>query len=135
MPGDNIFIFIEINEVQKIVYYKEQIEWVKILLPGVQQIDFDNNSEGFIIDAAIEIIKNANKIFVSINSSNPSLEPGRITRFMNHLVRQKNKKVNVILNGESTVLEKMGKTLGNDSFYQNLSSEDQKKLIQQFFKD
>ncbi|CAN5531126.1 hypothetical protein BH23BAC1_BH23BAC1_33260 [soil metagenome] len=135
MPGEQILIFIEINEAYKISYFKEQLDWVKKSLSGVQLIDFDNFSEAFIINKAIEVIKEADKIFVLIDQKNSTIEPGSLIRFMTTLVRQKNKKIKILLNGNNALLEKVSKTLGKDHFYQNISMEDQKELIKEFFTD
>lgn len=132
---NKIFIYIEINDLQKVSYQKDQFEWMKRILPEVQLIDFDNFSEAFIIDKSLEILNNSDKIFILIEQKNNSKEHALITRFMNKLVRQKNKEIKILLNGENEILAKMSKTLGTDHFYQNIRKEDQQLLLKDFFKD
>lgn len=132
---NKIFIYIEINDLQKISYRKDQLEWMKSSLPEVQLIDFDNFSEAFIIDKSLEILNTSDKIFVLIEQKNTSKEHTLITRFINKLVRQKNKEIKILLIGENEILAKMSKTLGTDHFYQNIRKEDQQLLLKDFFKD
>ena len=130
-----LFVYVELNEVHQISFHKEQLEWVKKNLTGVHTIDFDNSSEGLIVEKTIEAVKEADKILILLEQKNTSSEPGPVLKFLNNLIRQKNKTINLIFLGENLLLERMGKALGEASFYHNINYKDQQILLKSFFKE
>jgi hypothetical protein len=134
MKESSLFIYIEINEAQKISYFKEQIDWVKNNFPQIQIIEFDNFSEGFIVDIAIDLIKKSANIFVLMEVKNNASEPGLITRFLNSLKRLKEKNIRLIFNGNNLILERMIKAFGEENYNLNLNLEEQKDHISHFFR-
>jgi hypothetical protein len=134
MKESSLFIYIELNEAQKISYFKEQIKWVKNTFPQIHIIEFDNFSDGILVDIAIDQIKKSTNIFVLIEVKNNTSEPGLITRFLNSLTRLKEKNFHFIFNGNYVILERMVKTFGEENVDHNLTLEEQIDQISHFFR-
>jgi hypothetical protein len=101
-------------------------------LPRVVTFDFDNLSENSIGGYAEDLLKQANQAFVIIDV-NKEKNLSLVTKFIDSLVRLKNKPIMLIVNGKSKIISEMGKTLGSEKFLQNLKAPDQQKLIRDFF--
>ena len=80
--------------------------WIKQKFPGIVIFDFDNYSENYLVDQAIELAENSEKLIVLIQAG-PKVNTGQATRFLNRIFRMKKNKVLVLFEGENDILEKM----------------------------
>jgi hypothetical protein len=126
-------IYITIAENATFSYQVPLLDWAKQQPFDVLCYDFDNHSEAVVADYAIQLLNQADKALVVIEYKTPSQQRNSVIKLLNKAVRQKNKDIKLILNGSNPVLEKMGKVLGETSFYADQSLENQKALCQEFF--
>lgn len=127
-----VLIHVEVKEAYDGKYKHPIIEWTKKELPRVVTFDFDNLSESSIGVYAEDLLKQAKQAFVIIDV-NKEKNVGLVTKFIDSLVRQKNKPILLVVNGQSRVISKMGEVLGTDKFLQNLAGKEQQKVIKEFF--
>ena len=128
-----VLIHIDVDQsIHEMHYHKPVVEWTRTQLPRVVTFDFDNLSETSVSNYAIDLMNQADQLFVIIDV-NIDKNLGSITRFVDGLTRQKGKSVILLLNGQSALLQQMGATLGERNFKTNLADDDQKDLIMSFF--
>jgi hypothetical protein len=110
------------------------LAWVKQQPFDVVCYDFDNHSEAVLAEYAIQLLNQSGKVLIVVEYKAPSQQRGSLVKLLNQAVRQKDKDVIFILNGNDPVLEKMGNVLGEANFYTDQPLENQKALCQEFFR-
>lgn len=128
----NFLIHIEINEVNLLHYQKKIIDWSKENIPDINTVDFDNHSDSFLIDAALKLIKEADKIALIIEAGLPEGNTGGVIKFLNALLRLKKDQVMVIFNGQHEMIKRMVMAFGQHHF--DLDFDAQKERLALFFK-
>jgi len=83
-------------------------------LPDFYWYDFDNFSEGMIIDYVIQMVQQAENIVLLVNAT-PESNLGGLLKLIPQLHRQKNK-IKAVLLGEHAQLQKVLKPLGQLCF-------------------
>jgi len=127
-----VLIHVEVREEYPSTYKNSIIEWTKKELPKVVTFDFDNLSENSVAGYATDLLKQSKQAFVIIDV-NIEKNLGLITKFIDTISREKDKSIMLLVNGKSQQLHKMGRTLGEDRFVQNLHSDEQQELLKEFF--
>lgn len=127
-------IYITVAEEALFFYQLPLLAWVKEQLYEVVCYDFDNHSEAIVANYAIQLLEQADKILIVIDckEATTSQQRGNIIKLLNRAVRQKNKEVKLILNGNDPIFSKMGKVLGKN-FYSHQTLDAQKDLCREFF--
>ena len=103
------YIWIQLLEKNKIAYESPLCRWVKDHVPELLVFDFDNYSDKYLIDGAINLLTGNNKIIIEIDATE-NVETGSVTRFINKLVRINNNRLLVIQHGNNALIEKMIET-------------------------
>ncbi|MEO1053020.1 MAG: hypothetical protein AAFX87_20465 [Bacteroidota bacterium] len=128
----NAFLHIEIAALEEVKFKKPITDFVRKLPEDITQFDIDNHSDAISLGYATQFIQNATKIYVMIDIRTRTTALGGVAKVMDLLCR-KNVPIRLVLLGRHTTLETMGKTLGEDNFFKNLSPEEQEKSIEDFF--
>ena len=129
----NTFIWIQLLEKDKITYESPLCSWIKEQVAGLLVVDFDNYSEKYLIEKAIDLLPAADKIIIEIDATE-NVDTGYVTRFINKLVRIKHDAVLVIQNGNNALIEKMIKT-GRGKYIINASMSVQHTVINDFLRN
>jgi hypothetical protein len=127
-------IYITVAEEALFSYQLPLLVWVKQQPYKIVCYDFDNHSEALVANYAIQLLEQADKILIVIDCKEATIsqQRGNIIKLLNKAVRQKDKGVKLVLNGNDPIFEKMGKALGKN-FYPHQTLEAQKTLCQEFF--
>ncbi len=103
----NLLIHIEINKINNLHFHKEILKWASVRFQELVIFDFDNHSDTFIVDSALKLSREAEKIFLIIEVESAEEGAGGVIKFLNALLRFKLKNILIILHGNHDVVLKM----------------------------
>lgn len=128
------FIYITLTKSALTPYDPDLLRWVRATFPEVVIFDFDNHSAPALADYAIELIKRSDTTtIVFANSEAPEISLGSAMKLLQFMIRNKKQSIQLLLQGKHSIIEKMGKILGESGFYQTLEEEMVKERILTFF--
>lgn len=101
---------------EQVAFQTDSESHIKKLYPEVNTFSLDNFSDVSMVTYAQELINQAEKILILMESYDSKANPNKLLKLINTLVREKSRRVKLILSGQNLIIEKMAKTLG-DNFY------------------
>lgn len=126
-------IWIQVRKPEEIRFANPVADWFKTLPGGMQIFDFDNYSDGFIVDKAIELAANCRKLVILLDADEE--ETGQVTRFLTRISRNKDLKVLAFLNGKNEMIKKMAKVIAGNRYYYEPDPGMQKEIINDFLNE
>lgn len=100
-------IYIEVSEETSFKYTKPVLDWVKSNFVDVVTYDFDNRSDSFMVDYALELVNNADKSVI-VFELNENGKTNNLIAFMQGLAKYK-KKLLFLYSGKNAIIEKLFK--------------------------
>ncbi len=125
-------IYIELTESLTTSYEKELITWAKATFPGLASFDLDNRSDVFMFNYAASLAEQSDKVVVYINIHGTA-SATQFARLGEKIIANKAKSL-ALMQGYNALVNRMFSLL-NDNFCLGLKPEEQKKRIEDFFKD
>ncbi len=128
---DPLIVWIQVLDKKEIEFSNPVVEWIKKEFPGSVFLDFDNYSENYLIDKAIELASGTDKIILMIRADEGK-DRGQATRFLTRISRFTGKPILTFYNGNDDLIDKMLKVTGKENYFRNIGENDMKIKIREF---
>jgi len=126
-----LFLQINIVDWKEAGYSKPLLAFASSLADDIVGADLDSQSEGYIAELVLKLVKDADKVFLFVIADNHALPLGGALRVVNQLIKSKDKVHMAVLSGEHGIAEKM-LTPFQENFKKQSDDDLIRKLIKQF---
>lgn len=114
-----VFFYIQIGSFNSISFNNSFFSTIKENYPSIVTFDFDNLSEGFVVNYGIDLLERADAVCVFFESKE-DVSPGSIISFINKLISY-GRPLLIIFQGKNAVIEKMIKVFPEEQVLINTS--------------
>lgn len=126
-------VYIRIGEQPPVEYAVPLFQALKAQLTDLTTFEFDNFSEESVRQYAIELLKQSGKLAIVVASTASGAPVSGLTTFFNSLMKIKPESMLLVLQGEQALLQKMMQTIAREHFHHQLSEEQLKGLLLDYF--
>lgn len=125
-----LFLQIDISDWQQRGFDKPFSRYAPSLASDLMAADIDNESDVTVVDLVIQLVDQAEEVFVVINAQ-PEVALGSSSKLLNHFFKAENKIQFIVLSGNNEMAEKMAKPF-KEKFKKEEDIENIKKMIEAF---
>ncbi len=128
---NSLFIWMQIRDKERIKFSNSVIEWIKAGFQDILVFDFDNHSEPFLTDKAVDLVTQADRIVLMVEAEEGK-DAGGVMRFLNRLSRIANKQLLILSDGNHDLVLKMLKILSKGNLLKDINDDLKKIKIKDF---
>ena len=128
-----LFLQIDIGDWKHSAYSRPLLNYASSLSGDLLGTSLDSQSEPFVVDIALKVIDQAEKIFLFVDIKDPEAPLGSVNKVFNHLLKSRSKVSRAVMSGSHEMAEKILKSSGATFSLEN-DSDKIKGLIEDYSK-